>query len=238
MGLQSRPAATSNIKYQGENGMYSRKLALSQAKKYRTCPPPHIADSPSHKEYLRQHLEICPYCSAQVMEDHKNWGYLAEQIQDFFPPPSRANEIKDEGLPGQIRHIRADLGRWCGGYFYNPPLILILETVTEHPDTFLVAQMYHDMYLSGPGDLILSDEQTETEELFVECWNTYVAEAASLETPIGKVGPEIIESVKQLGQNPHTYPDWAIQPRPLTNYDARIYFRELETQVGLFFRNI
>ncbi len=215
--------------------MYSRKLALSQAKKYRTCPPPHIADNPAHKEYLRQHLEICPYCSTRVMENNRSWGHLAKQIQDFSPSPL-THEKQNGKQTGQIRHIRDDLGRWREGYFYNPPLILVLEEIVEDSDAFLVAQMYHDIYLAGPGDLILSGEQTETDELFVECWNIYVAEAVSLEPPTGQVAPEITGAVKQLRQNSRAYPGWAIQPKPLTDYDARIYFRELETEIGLIFR--
>jgi len=213
--------------------MYSRKSALSQAKRYRTCPPPHIADHPSHKECMKHHLRICPYCPL-IMEDHRKWGNLTRQIQEMLPQSEKSGK-EDKVRQGQFRYIQSDLGGWREGYFYNPPLVLVLEEIAEMPGEVLAAQTYHDIYLAAPGDLILTGDHTGTDEFFVECWNTYITAAANLDLSLGEVAPEIIAVVKALGKDSLAYPSWALQPKILTDYDTRIYFRELETEVSITF---
>ncbi|MDM8526053.1 hypothetical protein QUF80_21985 [Desulfococcaceae bacterium HSG8] len=208
--------------------MYSRKSALSQAKIYRTCPPPYIADNPSHKKQLQQHSEICPYCSDQVMESRRQWGNLATHIRHFIQSPKKNNV-----LPGQLRCIRADLGRWHNGYFYNPPLVLVLE---NRKGNILAAQTYHDICLAAPGDLILSGEQTGAEDMFAESWNIYILKSEDLEPCTGQVMPDIVNIIKQLNKNADAYPDWAPQPKNLADHDVRRYFREIEAETGRIFK--
>lgn len=215
--------------------MYSRISALSQARKYRTCPPPYIADNPSHNKYLQQHMGICPYCSLQVMEERDNWNNLTRHIQDFFYPPSQPKN-HDKVLKGQLRYIRSDMGKWHEGYFFNPPLVLVLEYPDDISGHILTAQTYHDIYLAGPEDLILSNDQTSVgDELFVECWNIYTLNIENLGPAIGQVTSDIIEAVRKLEKNAEAYPAWALMPKPFKNHDTRIYFRELETEVSSIF---
>lgn len=119
--------------------------------------------------------------------------------------------------------------------FYNPPLVLVLEDVGEISDDLWVAQTYHDIYLAGPGDLILSAEQTGTDELFVECWNTYRLNTKDLDPPLGQISLDIMEAIEILREDSDAYPVWAFQTKPLTNHDVRIYFRELEAEVARIF---
>jgi len=214
--------------------MYSRKTALSRAKQYRTCPPSFIADDPRHQENMRQHREICPYCSSRIAEDIKVWEILATVLPK--PEYKSEREIRKEILQGQLRYIRSDLGRWRGRYFYNTPLVLVLAAAGDVSEEVSVVQTYHDVYLAGPGDLILSDEQTGTGELFAECRNIYTVKASDLDMSQGQISSDIIEAIKSLQQFPEAYPDWALHPKPLTTDDARIAFREIEAETASVFK--
>jgi hypothetical protein len=113
--------------------------------------------------------------------------------------------------------------------------VLVLETAQEIADEILVAQVYHDIGLAAPGDLILDEARSGAGDLFVECWNTYTLKSSYLGPVIGTVAPDIIEAVKTMENQPDSLPDWALLPKPLTEYDPRLYFRELETETGYVF---
>ena len=201
--------------------MYSRKLALSLAKQYRTCPPNKIRTDSYHKESLKRHLELCPYCSTQQMQDPDPWEKLTSKLQKIHSitrPPNIDRQI----IEGQLRPVFSALGRWRDGYFYNPPLVLVLETRRTISDDVLVAQTYHDIYLAGPGDLILTDERSSVGPLFVESWNTYTLKAGNLESSLELLPVEIVTAVKALEKNPEAYPAWAMHPRSFTQNDSRI----------------
>ncbi len=213
--------------------MYSRKAALSRAKQYRTCPPPHIVADPAHREAVEKHFAICPYCSQHVAEDQRDWGNLTRHIQQsparMLPPSSSQDRI----IPCQLRHSRSELGDGCEGYFYNPPLVLTLKSGGRHSDEVLVAQTCHEICLAGPGDIILPHARGVADELFAESWNIYTVRATYLDTPVRELAPEIADAVSASGiSSSDICPPWAIQPRPLLPHDPRISFRELETRVG------
>jgi len=214
--------------------MYSRKLALSLAKQYRTCPPKEIREKSSNLGNLDQHLAICPYCSTQGPKGPDPWENLYAKLHEVY---SAYSSSRKEGpvLAGQLRPVRPDRGRWRDGYFYNPPFVLVLTDAGSVSDYILVAQTYHDIHLAGPGDLILTEEQISIGPLFVEPWNTYTLKAASLGPPLCQVSHEITGAVKALENDPEAYPAWAMTLKPLTEHDARIYFRELEVEVGYTF---
>lgn len=220
--------------------MHSRKSALTRAKQYRTCPPlrqaqgPNIADDQAYRENLNRHLEICPYCSAQPTENTKIWERLSNAIQES-PSPFIPSPESDIILPGQLRHMRSESAKWREGYFYNPPMVLVLETDGETGKNVRVAQIYHDVCLAAPGDLILPE--IHREEIFAECWNTYIVSAADLEGSHRQVMPEVTDAAIGLEKNPEACPSWALHPKPLTDNDPRIYFRELEIEVGKVFQS-
>jgi hypothetical protein len=214
--------------------MYSRKLALTQAWQHRTCPPPEIAADPLQEEYMKQHLSICPHCSSGETERLKIWNVLCERLKEIFPP---AEDIpgKPTVSVGQLRFLKPEMAGWHNRYFYNPPCVLILETAGKIADEILVAQIYHDISLAAPGDLILDKARSGAGDMFVECWNTYTLKSSYLGPVIGSVKLEIIEAVKKLEQQPESLPDWALLPKPLAEHDTRLYFRELEVEVGYIY---
>jgi len=214
--------------------MYSRKLSLTQARQYRTCPPPDIAKDPLHEEFFRRHLSICPYCISKENEGLKPWAGLTEMLKDSFSDGRPVSE-KAEVVPGQLRFVKSELGTWHQGYYYNPPCILVLEKSNVISDDLQAAQIYHDIALAAPGDLIIKKEYSAIGDLFVECWNTYTLKFDYLGPVIGEVSPEIVEAVKKMEEEPEVIPEWAMFPRPLTDHDPRIYFRELEVEVGYNF---
>lgn len=216
------------------NNMYSRKLALSIAKQYRTCPPPAVMDSPENEKYVEQHLAVCPYCSTRARKDGKNWSHIADKVKNSFISADRA-EMQSEPAAGQLRYLSTDLCKWSDGYFYNPPMVLILRISSEKSDVLEVAQVYNDIVLAAPGDLILDKEQSGIGDIFIECWNRYSLKRNYLEPTVGHIGEKVLEAVKSIGKDPGPYPPWAVQPRPLEKEDYRISFRELERQVSHIF---
>ena len=214
--------------------MYSRKLALSLAKQYRTCPPDKVRTDAYHKESLKRHLAICPYCSTQQMKGQDPWEKLASKLKKIHSL-ARSPAIDKQIIEGQLRPVMSALGKWRKGYYYNPPLVLVLEIRKTISDDILVAQTYHDIYLAGPGDLILMEEKSPAGPLFVQPWNTYTLRACNLDPTLEQFPAEIVKAVRALENDPAAYPAWAMQPRPFTQNDARIYFRQLEVDVGYIF---
>jgi len=214
--------------------MYSRKLALTQARQYRTCPPPDIAKDPLHDKFFRQHLSICPYCNSKENEGLKTWADLSEALKNYYPA-ARSVSAKTGVAPGQLRFLKSELGTWHQGRYYNPPCVLVLEKFNVISDDLQAAQIYHDIALAASGDLIVEEKHTGIGDLFIECWNTYTLKSDYLGPIIGEISFEIVEAVKKMEEEPEVMPEWTILPRPLTEEDPRLYFRELEVEVGYFF---
>jgi hypothetical protein len=255
--------------------MHKRNIALARAQRFRTCPPPDMAADPSQEQNYRRHLAICPFCverGAQEADHALAWQKLADALAERLPSqPEGGSPVRrpKAGLPvpwpqtGQLRRLRAELGRWREGFYYTPPCVLVVDAgfsispdashleppagdaPAERSDAIWVAQTYHDITLAAPGDLILTAEQTGSEELLVECWNTYTLKVNDLGPVEGTVSPEIIAAVRKLAPvcvqrtgraDPEAEGhDWIRVPRPLMDNDPRIYFRELEVEVGYTF---
>ncbi|MCP4623658.1 MAG: hypothetical protein GY850_09025 [bacterium] len=217
-----------------KNFMHSRRLALARAQRYRRCPPPDIGGDPLQAAYMKQHHAVCPDCGAAESSRLKIWDDLGLRLKEHL-----AVDREDHDSPvvsaGQLCFLKSELAGWHNGYYYNPPCVLLLETVTDIADEIFVAQVYHEIALAAPGDLILDDARSGVGDIFVECWNTYTLKSSYLGPVIGTVAPEIIEAVKSMENRPDSLPDWALLPKPLTEYDPRLYFRELETETGYVF---
>ncbi len=134
--------------------MYSRKLALTQARQYRTCPPPDIANNPLHERFFRQHLLICPYCNSKENEGLETWADLSESLKTYYPA-ARSVSAKIGAAPGQLRFLKSELGTWHQSSYYNPPGVLVLEKFNAISDDLQAAQIYNDIALAAPGDLIV-----------------------------------------------------------------------------------
>jgi len=214
--------------------MYTRKFALSLAKQYRTCPPPRIRDDTSQQIEYERHIRRCPYCSSQEIKGGKAWAALSKDLERLFASKSKLPpEI--QVAKGQLRSINERLSRWREGCFYTSPVVLVLEKTSVVSDDVLVCQTYHDISLASPGDLVLSGDKTPIGDLLIEPWNIYTMKESNLDSLLGEVASEIVDAVKSLEAAPGAYPDWAMVPRPFVEHDPRIYFRELEVEVGYTF---
>jgi hypothetical protein len=188
----------------------------------------------SQREYLTQHQTICPYCSAEEFDTLKFWEEIVAKFQKsltYTEPQSDQKEL----LAGQIRLIKPEYGGWVDGLFYNPPYVMVLKIPSDLADGIQVAQIYHDITLAGPGDLILEEEQTGIFDLFVESWNTYTLKSEYLGPAIAGVSAEIVEAMMQMEESEEAAPQWAMLSMPMTEQDPRLYFRELEVEVGYMF---
>ncbi len=206
--------------------MYSRKIALSLARQFRTCPPDHIRGLPKYLEDVRRHIQICPYCS----EDKAVWETLAARSSQVG---TEKTVMQMPVSAGQIRSILPEFGKWQNGFFYNPPLVLILDC---RKDTAAVAQVYHDVALAGPGDVILSDltEDPLLQELFVELWNGYDIPMHMLGEIVFQLSSRIMEDIDKIRYG-KTHPVWYKAPMPMAETDPRIFFRAIETDVRRVF---
>jgi len=212
--------------------MIDLRPALALAKQYRTCPPLRVLEDPDAGAFAKEHLSVCPHCSAEMLESLGHWDELVERWkEEVSAPVAFHNEI----LPGQIRFLRPELGRRRDGFFYNPPGVLVLEKSPGIEDGYRVAQLYHDIALAGLGDLVLDDAKTGAGELMVECWNTYSMKGSYLGPPVGAVSDEVLAALLKMEKDPDAVPDRAKYPHPMSEHDVRIYFRQLEVEVGYVF---
>lgn len=212
----------------------SRKRSLLIAKQHRMCPPRDVWSNPMHEKKVRLHLSVCPYCSPPEPEDVSIWDDLAQGLRSAA---AEAGAAGPESVPekGSICLIKSERGGWAEGNFYNPPAVLIIEKAGVVSDDVLVAQTYHDTVLAGPGDLILEGDRSPVGEIFIEPWNTYTLRLRDLDRPLCRIEESIVEAVMVLDGDPAAYPEWALHPRPMAPDDPRIYFREMEVEVGFFF---
>lgn len=223
--------------------MRTRKTALTLAKQFRTCPPGMIAGEIKNHMHYHTHLSLCPYCAAGRADDMADWRDIAEKIhgarQKADKETASGSRRAKRMRPGQLRLIKPELTRWQDGYYYSPPLVMVLDTRSEIEDDIFVAQTYHDTALAGPGDLIVPRKKTGLGDmdLFVETWNIYTLKASFLGPALGKnLGADAIQAVFEMSRVPDCLPEWAPMPRPfIDDNDPRIFFRKLEIQVGSVF---
>lgn len=216
--------------------MYSRKIALSLAKQYRKCPPPGIMEDPSHQRAWENHRAVCPYCSGKETESRTAWDTLAHELERIHLPVEKAYpDARKPVRPGQFRFVRPDAGVWRENYFYTPPIVFIIKRIPAIPEAILAAQIYHDIHLAAPGDLIVTADESALGPLFVECWNTYTLKKTLLGPPLDTAPERVVDAVLKCENQPEFSPEWAMLPRPLTENDPRIFFRELELEVAYTF---
>jgi hypothetical protein len=189
-----------------------------------------VLEDPAASAFAQNHRSICPYCKTQYGVE-KEWAELADRLQDQFPAPALEKEIQ----PGQIRFVHSQMAVWRGGFYYNPPGVLVLEKTDGVPDGYRVAQIYHDVSLAAPGDLVVDDGRTGAGDLMVECWNTYSMKGSYLGPAVGRLSEEALAAVTQTEKDLQALPAWAVKPPPLEEHDVRLYFRELEVEVGFVF---
>ena len=211
---------------------YTRKQALALAKQLRTCPPPSIKQSNHHAEQIKAHNRICPFCTTFLKDEIEAWDNFVQHLQSDFSDTLETPPV----APGQIRKSAPGLGCWKNNYYYTPPDVLILSV----NDTIItVAQIWPDMTLAGPGDLVIPKNLMRgLPELFVETWNIYALDQSFLGPCTGTVDNKVVDAVLQMDETPDFLPSWAIVPIPLKENDPRQFFRELEIETGYIFSSM
>lgn len=209
------------------------KQSLRLARQYRTCPPPEIVHAPEHKDSVERHFRQCPYCSTELYRMLDHFTQLTNELKAAGIAPAAPRDAPPQ--PGDLRLVSADLAGWRDGFFYSPPLVLVLERTERISDDLLVAQTYPDTVMAGPGDLILTKEQGGVGPLFVETWHTYTLKAAHLGPCTGHVSETVLAAVREMGDDPEKLPDWAPLTPPMIEDDPRIYFRSMEVESGYTF---
>ncbi len=212
--------------------MYTRKQALAIAKQFRTCPPPFIQNHPDFKTENKNHLKICPFCAIGSPHGVQEWQELSESFRTQFIAENEQSDI----LAGQIRQVRPELGCWRDDLYYNPPLVLVLNNIDETEEAAYVAQVWQDLALASPGDLIPpTDLITGFENIFIETWNMYTLRKNDLGTCLGKVSSQVVDEALKMKEDPDYLPDLSRRPLPLTNEDPRRYFHQVEMETGYTF---
>jgi hypothetical protein len=82
---------------------------------------------------------------------------------------------------------------------------------------------------------VVDDGRTGAGDLMVECWNTYSMKGSYLGPAVGRLSEEALAAVTQMEKDLQALPTWAVKPPPLEEHDVRLYFRELEVEVGFVF---
>ncbi len=212
--------------------MRSRKFALAMAKQLRKCPSIGMDEHPDQLEMYAAHVKSCPYCSEKNGWDP--WEILTEELKKVLVD-SGAKLAEQRVKPGQLRFVNPERAGWDDLSYYNSPMVLVLENTQVIGDDVLVALTYHDPLLAARADLILSEEQTDCVELFVETWNVFTLKASNLGGAVGKVSPWVLNDVQKMREDSSYSPDWALRPRPLMEMDPRNFFRDMEVEVGHYF---
>ncbi len=211
--------------------MYTRKQALALAKQLRTCPPLKVKNDPGFAEQVKNHLAVCPFCSTVLKDEKEAFELFSDRFAAGLPrgldcPPP---------VPGQVRVLDPGLACWRDNCFYTPPEVVVLQ-VDPDTDCVLAAQIWRDLTLAGPGDLILPQKMCkEMSGLFIETWNIYSLAKDFLGPCLCTLDREVADSVLEMDRCPDYLPRWAIKTMPLQPDDPRIYFREIELETGYTF---
>ncbi len=214
--------------------MAERKQALGIAKRYRMCPPLYIIRHPENLKKYQRHLKICPYCNEAISE-LDNWKNMLNIVTESGEQKSGGIEKPIE--PAQLRLLTPSRRSWHSGFYYNPPMVLILKKNLPKANEYFVAQTYHDPVLAGPGDLVLNENRSDLPDIFIETWNIYTVNIGQFGRFVGCVMPDVISAVLNMKKVGNVYPDWAYLPRPLVENDPRIYFRKMEFEVAYRYAN-
>lgn len=211
--------------------MYTRKTALALAIQARTCPPPHILEDPAHARDNALHQAVCPFCSTRRSEELDAFRHLArsfdKQISHKPGPPIQ---------PGQIWQIDPARAVWRDRFYYSSPAVVVVKPPEPDFPGLLTAQIWHDLYLAGPGDLVVTPEDSALNDpVFIETWNLYTLDPACLTRYLGRIPAGTTADILKMNENPDYLTDHAMILLPLKENDPRHYFRKMEIETGYTF---
>jgi hypothetical protein len=212
--------------------MYTRKTALALAIQARTCPPQPILDHPAHARHTSLHLAVCPFCSTRPSPELEACRHLSRSMEKQIHQKPGPHSIE----PGQIWRIDPALAQWRDQFYYFPPAVVVIQTPKPDTPGLLAAQIWHDIYLAGPGDLVVTPEDTPVDEpVFIETWNLYTLDPSFLTHYLGRIPAGTTADILKMNENPAFLPSDAIALLPLEENDPRHYFRKMEIEVGYTF---
>lgn len=170
---------------------------------------------------VRRHLEFCESCRerlaflAKDAVSRKGWPRVAKDL-DVLP-----------AAVGQLRDVKHSAGGLVDAskdeYLFNPPLVLVIQVPAADSRFVRVAQIHGEPELAGPGDVAI---ELPDRIRFAESWNTYPMLVKNLGPVVGKVSPEMVQSV--LCEEKSASAEVA-EDSPMES------FRELETEIAYHF---
>jgi len=212
--------------------MNSRKHALALARRFRTCPPSNAVSLPETDARMAAHRRRCPLCTD--LGHDASWELIARRIAELNPASPASTSTMP--TPGQLVPIASRLACWREDLFYTPPVVLVLSVCERLAGAVQVAQVYHDVLLAGPGDLIVRDPVFGPDAFFIECWNRYTLRHEDLAAPLAVLPASVVQAVDAMGRDPSALPAWAPLPVALIDEnDPRLAFRRMEVEVGFVF---
>jgi len=212
--------------------MYTRKTALALAIQARTCPPPHILEDPAHARDNALHRAVCPFCSTRRSEELDACRHLGRSLDRQAPRETGPFSIQ----PGQIWQIDPALSKWRDRFYYSSPAVVVVKPPAPDFPGLLAAQIWHDIYLAGPGDLVVTPEDTElNDSVFIETWNLYTLDPSCLARYLGRTPAGTPADILKMNDTPDYLPDHAMILLPLKENDPRHWFRKMEIETGYTF---
>jgi len=206
--------------------MVTRRDALKSAIRLRRCPPYFIKQTPEYREEYKAHCLICPFCEPDKESDLDGWEMVADDfVKTFY---GNWNPEDEKVQPGDIRLLKRNKNLWNSGFYYSPPVVMVLKKDPDSEGYLPVAQIFSEPLLAGPGDLV-------TGSLFVETWNIFHVKIESLGEKIDKKDQVIVDAVIAMHRNKSDVPDWAQLPMPIKPGDPRELFRRYERETADFF---
>lgn len=220
--------------------MLSRRQALKAAIKQRRCPPFSIKTHPEwHKEYAA-HCQICPFCESHDRDNKDGtansltqaFTALGRKYKDNFKDPFKQSAFdgKTRIKSGDVRLLKAREPSWHNGYYFNPPVVAVLQEAPDSAGCLPVAQIFFDCALAGPGDLV-------ADSMFIETWNLYNIKPSSPGFLLDTLDNSVIKAVKAMHMDKDYCPKWAPVLTPLIKNDPRVLFRKMEQETALFFND-
>ncbi len=177
------------------------QMAYRRMQQIRFCPPADFLKTPEG----RKHLEACPFCQEWLEAGIEEWS-----LPEITPRPFQ------EVAPGQIWKISEKKSGWIEWKYYNPPLVLVTDTIDDK--AVRVALLHDEDILAGEGDI-----PTGT-GMYAEAWNTFAVPKEHLDKFITSINPEVVEKVRNAEN---------IMPVPKTVVHE--YFMKCEVEVASFF---
>ncbi len=211
--------------------MSRRRHALALARRFRTCPTSAFPGPAASDPRMAAHRSRCPLCAELGAQDP--WQSIARRVGALADGTATAGSRAP--APGDLVAVKAELARWVGDLFYHPPLVVVLSACPRVPDAVQVAQVYHDLLLAGPGDLIIQRPDSPLGPFFIQCWNRYTLRCRDLGAPLFKLADRVVAAA--LDRDSQEVPPWAPLPVPWQGGDdPRRAFRRMEVEVANGFR--